>query len=152
MKRPADLVWRANAECHDDAGRAPRHATTSASASICRRAAPAPSRKPDATVVCATALDPALADRLADDVIRRIDRRARIERERRGRRGTRMSQPPLKKATITVLDGAHQNEVITVLFNPDGIHLRSLELVQGDPRAGPRRAAAAVRERRSPTS
>jgi hypothetical protein len=34
--------------------------------------------------VCATALDPALADRFADDVIRRIDRRARIERERRG--------------------------------------------------------------------
>jgi hypothetical protein len=32
----------------------------------------------------AVALDPALAERLADDVIRRIDRRARIERERRG--------------------------------------------------------------------
>jgi hypothetical protein len=30
-----------------------------------------------------TTLDPALADRLADDVIRRIERRARIERERR---------------------------------------------------------------------
>jgi hypothetical protein len=35
-------------------------------------------------VVCATALDPMLADHLADDVIRRIERRARIERERRG--------------------------------------------------------------------
>jgi hypothetical protein len=41
-------------------------------------------RSRDAAVVCATALDPALANRLADDVIRRIDRRARIERERRG--------------------------------------------------------------------
>lgn len=30
------------------------------------------------------ALDPALADRLADDVVRRIERRLRIERERRG--------------------------------------------------------------------
>ena len=31
-----------------------------------------------------TQLDPALVDRLADDVIRRIEKRARIERERRG--------------------------------------------------------------------
>lgn len=29
-----------------------------------------------------------------------------------------MTQPPLKKATITVLDGAHKGEVIVVLFNP----------------------------------
>ncbi len=29
-----------------------------------------------------------------------------------------MSQPPLKKATITVLDGARTGEVISVLFNP----------------------------------
>lgn len=29
-----------------------------------------------------------------------------------------MSQPPLKKATITVLDGERKNQVITVLFNP----------------------------------
>lgn len=29
-----------------------------------------------------------------------------------------MSQPALKKATITVLDGERRNEVITVLFNP----------------------------------
>ena len=29
-----------------------------------------------------------------------------------------MTQPPLKKATITVLDGAHKGDVITVLFNP----------------------------------
>jgi hypothetical protein len=29
-------------------------------------------------------LDPALVDRLADDVIRRVERRLRIERERRG--------------------------------------------------------------------
>jgi hypothetical protein len=31
-----------------------------------------------------TALDPALLDRLTDDVIRRVERRVRIERERRG--------------------------------------------------------------------
>lgn len=29
-----------------------------------------------------------------------------------------MAQPPLKKATITVLDGARKGEVIAVLFNP----------------------------------
>ncbi|HEV8216389.1 MAG TPA: hypothetical protein VGP95_11155 [Gemmatimonadaceae bacterium] len=29
-------------------------------------------------------LDPRVIDRLADDVIRRVERRARIERERRG--------------------------------------------------------------------
>jgi nucleoid-associated protein YgaU len=29
-----------------------------------------------------------------------------------------MSQPPLKKATITVLEGEQKNKVITVLFNP----------------------------------
>jgi nucleoid-associated protein YgaU len=29
-----------------------------------------------------------------------------------------MAQPPLKKATITVLDGERKNEVIAVLFNP----------------------------------
>lgn len=30
-----------------------------------------------------------------------------------------MAQPPLKKATITVLDGSRKGEVITVLFNPN---------------------------------
>jgi hypothetical protein len=32
----------------------------------------------------AAMLDPGLAERLVDDVIRRIDRRARVARERRG--------------------------------------------------------------------
>lgn len=36
------------------------------------------------TAVCATALDPALVDRIAQDVIQRVERRIRIERERRG--------------------------------------------------------------------
>jgi hypothetical protein len=31
-----------------------------------------------------TSLDPVLVDRLTDDVIRRVERRIRIERERRG--------------------------------------------------------------------
>ncbi|MBP6107125.1 MAG: hypothetical protein KA506_11535 [Steroidobacteraceae bacterium] len=44
----------------------------------------ASSRAGDITVVHATTLDPVLADRLAAEVMRRIDYRARIERERRG--------------------------------------------------------------------
>jgi hypothetical protein len=83
MKRPADLVWRANAGATTTSNDSPGNAMTSASARSAAAPLP-PSRRPDATVVCATALDPALADRFADDVIRRIDRRARIERERRG--------------------------------------------------------------------
>jgi hypothetical protein len=82
LKRPAELVWRANAGATMTSNDAAGKAIASASARFA--AAPPPSRKPNATVVCATALDPALADRVAADVIRRIDRRARIERERRG--------------------------------------------------------------------
>jgi hypothetical protein len=44
----------------------------------------AASRATDKPVVCATALDPVLANRLAEEVIRRIERTARIERERQG--------------------------------------------------------------------
>jgi hypothetical protein len=35
-------------------------------------------------VVARAGLDPAMIDRLADDVMRRMERRIRIERERRG--------------------------------------------------------------------
>jgi hypothetical protein len=86
MKRPVDLVWRANTNATMTADAAPRSSTTSASSVRSAGAAvpSSPASRPDAKVVCATALDPALADRFADDVIRRIDRRARIERERRG--------------------------------------------------------------------
>ena len=84
-----DLVWRSITSEAAAAGSAPRSAMTSASSAPSARSTPAaapssPGRNVDATVVCASALDPVLADRLADDVIRRIDRRARIERERRG--------------------------------------------------------------------
>ena len=50
-----------------------------------------------------------------------------------------MSKAQLKKATITVLDGADKGKVITVLFNPDRVQLRALQLVQGD--AGARASA-----------
>lgn len=87
MKRPVDLVWRSNTSAAATVGNLPRSAMTSASSASFAESTPAaapPGRKIDKTVVCASALDPVLADRLADDVIRRIDHRARIERERRG--------------------------------------------------------------------
>jgi len=88
-KRPIDLVWRSSpnvAAAASPARRAEMSYSSSISASRSTPAQPSAvsSRSRDATVVCATALDPALANRLADDVIRRIDHRARIERERRG--------------------------------------------------------------------
>jgi len=49
-----------------------------------RALAPTPPAACPSSQSVTTALDPSLADRLAEDVIRRIERRARIERERRG--------------------------------------------------------------------
>ena len=87
--RSVDLVWRASADGAAASGAVPRAAMSYSAPSM--NAPPTSTSPPAATgrsrdtaVVCATALDPALANRLADDVIRRIDRRARIERERRG--------------------------------------------------------------------
>ena len=86
MKRPVDLVWRTNANASTVVDPVPRSVITSnsSSRSTATTTATAAGRKSDNTDVCATALDPTLAQRFADDVIRRIDRRARIERERRG--------------------------------------------------------------------
>ncbi len=82
---PVDLVWRAppdrSAGTLQSTGARPAHGSA---------AAPPPqtpstvSRTTEQTIVRAAALEPGLADRLTDDVIRRIDRRARIERERKG--------------------------------------------------------------------
>lgn len=91
MRRPVDLVWRASPISSLPSDDTPRFGTTSAAGASSARSTQAVAQVPmtlsctsDNTVVRATALDPVLADRLADDVIRRIDHRARIERERRG--------------------------------------------------------------------
>jgi hypothetical protein len=90
-KRPVDLVWRTSESAASTASDAARPPARYASVPAPARPIPPPSpaatanTSRNATVVCATTLDPALANRLADDVIRRIDQRARIERERRGR-------------------------------------------------------------------
>ena len=89
IKRPVDLVWRSTRSAAATADSLPRSATSPAMSASVARSTPAvapvpPGRQIDATVVSASVLDPVLANRLADEVIRRIDRRARIERERRG--------------------------------------------------------------------
>lgn len=91
MRRPVDFVWRASPASSAPSGDTPRFGTTSAAGAPSTRSTQAFAQVPttsshtsDNAVVRATVLDPVLANRLADEVIRRIDRRARIERERRG--------------------------------------------------------------------
>lgn len=86
-KSPVDLVWRAPAEqASPSAARATssRESTHTTSVTASAQTPPLPSNMTARTIVRATELEPGLASRLADDVIRRIDRRARIERERQG--------------------------------------------------------------------
>lgn len=83
---PVDLVWRAPSDPSSTssahAARARPAGTVAATPLL--QTPPAASRTSEQTIVRAAALEPGLAERLADDVIRRIDRRARIERERKG--------------------------------------------------------------------
>lgn len=80
-----ELVWRRSAAVTAAEAAAPAFAAAV-------QAATAPGREPiaacwppaAAAAARAAALDPGLADRLADDVIRRVERRVRIQRERRG--------------------------------------------------------------------
>jgi hypothetical protein len=88
VRAPATMVWRKSAS----AAGAPESARDLAStAPALRPSAPQRAATPAAAAPAvqkealrAATLDPAIADRLADDVIRRVERRARIERERRG--------------------------------------------------------------------
>lgn len=88
-RRPVELVWAASAAGGAaPAGSRHRHdaVVTPAPAMPATPAAGAAHfvAGHDGATVRATALDPLLASRLADEVMRRIDQRARIERERRG--------------------------------------------------------------------
>ena len=100
------LLWQANAPAlvwrKGGAGRSTADAEPSVQASMlfsARTEAPAPAPAPAAVPAAppamathapvrqqlqAALLDPALTDRLADEVIRRVERSMRIERERRG--------------------------------------------------------------------
>jgi hypothetical protein len=89
---PVDLVWRAAARPAPSAAlhgaRAddmPRSSRASGASAPATNASPAGSVQRSRTAPgTITQLDPALLERVADDVIRRVERRARIERERRG--------------------------------------------------------------------
>jgi hypothetical protein len=89
--RSPEIVWRARAgrpsEAVDfsNAEARPALVTSIARSAPERAAAPVVQySSTDRAIVRATALDPALVDRLAEDVIRRLERHVRIERERRG--------------------------------------------------------------------
>lgn len=85
-KSPVDSVWRAPPDkTSASVARATNSQESSHTSAVTSAIHTPPASKPtERAAVCATALDPGLADRLAADVIRRIDRRARIERERKG--------------------------------------------------------------------
>jgi hypothetical protein len=91
VRRPLDLVWPASAASAAAPGHAQRVGAAGGGDLPCARAMQAIAQAPAAispprvsSVVRADALDPVLANRLADEVMRRIDHRARIARERRG--------------------------------------------------------------------
>jgi hypothetical protein len=89
--RHLELIWRRPSEASSESVRRPREVAAPPPAQ--GHAVPAavqkeldPGAPPGRAAVSQTVmkLDPALVDRLADDVIRRVERRVRIERERRG--------------------------------------------------------------------
>jgi hypothetical protein len=89
--RSVDLVWRTRPSAAESGARTPpavsrplEASTRSTSFSINHSTATTLHQRTEAVPTRPAMLDPALAQRVADDVIRRIDLRERIERERRG--------------------------------------------------------------------
>lgn len=93
FSRAPELTWRKDASSRADAARdaptsepqvASRPAMTTAADISVVRSASQPERPTVRKPVSLSDLEPSFVDRLAEDVIRRVERRARIERERRG--------------------------------------------------------------------
>jgi hypothetical protein len=90
LEPATELVWRREQErTADNAGRAASHTGPELSRGTRTFASPAASHPASAAAPTVpqqqvTAIDSALMDRLAEDVIRRVERRVRIDRERRG--------------------------------------------------------------------
>lgn len=89
--RVPDLIWSAARGISAGAARPVPAAAASVWPGRPPRPAPEPGTAVETSLPAAsaaatriTSLDPALVDRLTDDVIRRVERRVRIERERRG--------------------------------------------------------------------
>jgi hypothetical protein len=87
-RRPVDLVWRGTGRIDRAAAGGSRAAASPPSpparAAVQESTSVEPTRTAKAAALKLTDLDPGLVERLTDDVIRRVDRRVRIERERRG--------------------------------------------------------------------
>jgi hypothetical protein len=88
LVQPAQLVWRREPASGSESGHESRridHFVSSPSSRSSMHDAPGRAvAQASRAALQANAIDPALLDRLTDDVIRRVERRARIERERRG--------------------------------------------------------------------
>jgi len=90
-QHPADLTWRTLPEAAALVADRGAHAAAHVAARPAPAAVPSTpdtstveARKDRPAILSAASLDPCLLDRLTDDVIRRVERRIRIERERRG--------------------------------------------------------------------
>lgn len=93
FSRAPELIWRKEPTSRKDApgdaassepqvaGRPP---TATAADTTVTQSSSQPERPPSPKPVSLSDLEPSFVDRLAEDVIRRVERRARIERERRG--------------------------------------------------------------------
>ncbi|HJQ36753.1 MAG TPA: hypothetical protein VKB93_06420 [Thermoanaerobaculia bacterium] len=87
LVRPVTLVWRTVPQAQTENARETTFVnpqTVSRKPVAVQEPAPEPVRRAAQRALQASDLDPALLDRLTDDVIRRVERRGRIERERRG--------------------------------------------------------------------
>lgn len=93
LSREPELIWRQDRSSRGDVARdaassepqgAGRPAMTTAASTTAAQSPSQPERSVMRKPVGLSDLEPSLVDRLAEDVIRRVERRARIERERRG--------------------------------------------------------------------
>lgn len=93
FSRAPELIWRKDPASRGDGARdaasseplvAGRPPTATAADTTVAQSPSQPERPPSPKPVSLSDLEPSFVDRLAEDVIRRVERRARIERERRG--------------------------------------------------------------------
>lgn len=93
FSRAPELIWRKDRSSRGDAAQeaassepqvAGRPAMTTAAGTTVAQSPSQPERPMTRKPMSLSDLEPSFVDRLAEDVIRRVERRARIERERRG--------------------------------------------------------------------
>jgi hypothetical protein len=93
LYRPIDIVWSSRRSVAGTLAKPDSDGRPSRASEWTAQALPPPAESrapvsrqptPSAALLKLTDIDPRLMDRLTDDVIRRVERRVRIERERRG--------------------------------------------------------------------